>query len=122
MTAITRLNATCEHAATRGNGTLDFTVHLLAEDSDGHVHTVIDDRGFSVLTQPPGPDPWSGLTASSLSAEVKTTLLPDDDSPEHLDWDLVVSRLTDIGVPTTPDALRNVPYDVTLSAAIRKRL
>jgi hypothetical protein len=122
MAAITRLNAACEHAATRADGTLDFTVHLLAEDSDGRVHTVLDDRGFSLSIHPPGRDLWDTLSAASLCADAKGTLLPDDDNGEILDWDLVVSLLSDLGVRTSPGDLKHVPYDVTLSDAILRRL
>lgn len=41
---------------------------------------------------------------------------------EVLDRDLVASRLTEIGVRTTPDELRVVPYVVTLSDAIFRHL
>lgn len=123
MARITRFTALCDHVATRSGGALDFSVRLSAEDADGQVHTVMDDRGFSVWIRPQGEDPWTGLTEASLRADAKSVFLSDDESAEEeLDWDLIVSCLAEMGVPTAPEGLRSVPFEAEVTDTVRRRL
>jgi hypothetical protein len=63
---------------------------------------------------------WMHATVESITRDVLTTVLADDDADHPWEWlaDLARQR----GVAVTADELRAVPYEVVLSDRVRQRL
>jgi hypothetical protein len=85
------------------------------------------DRGFTSWTRSPGDrelhDPWSYLTAESIEAGVRTTVLPDDDQTEdEHPWEWLSGLLHQHGVEASVDGLKAVPYLVEFSERLSQRL
>jgi hypothetical protein len=109
-----------------------FRVREFAELDDGRRLVLTDEsqgkRGFTSVTSTYGGgspvrlDQWVGSTAGSIESTVRTTVLPDDDGGDEHPWGWLADRLTELGVPATPDDLRGLPYDVELSPRLLARL
>jgi hypothetical protein len=98
---------------------LHFRVQEFAELSDGRRITLHDERGYSTS----GPaDPWRYQTADSIEADVRTTVLPDDDDGEEHPWEWLVELLHAQGVEASPEQLKQVPYRVELSQRLHDKL
>lgn len=96
-----------------------FRVHEFAVLDDGRRLTLSTDRGFALS----GPaDPWAALTLESVEADVRTTVLPDDDTGEAHPWAWLAERLRAEGVDVTPEHLAALPYEVVFSDRLRARL
>ncbi len=106
--------------------TLHFRVEEFATLSDGRRLTLTDDRGWS--TRWAGgratDDPWAHLTVESVAAAVRNVVLPDDaeETGESYSGARLAACLTALGVETTPEELRRMPYEVVLSQRLRARL
>jgi hypothetical protein len=62
------------------------------------------------------------VTLEVLEAEVRTTVLPDDDEPEdEHPWAWLAEQLHRHGVDTTADQLERLPYDVEFSRRLLAR-
>ncbi len=102
---------------------LSFRVQEFATLDDGRRLTLHDERGFGVGGHPASEDPWAFLTLAGLEADVRTTVLPDDDDTgdEHpYEWLAGLLRLHN--VEASPDQLRLLPYDVVFSERLRARV
>ncbi len=83
------LGAWCDYddaAHTHSNPAVHFSVAQFAVLSDGRrlsLHAG-SDRGFTTSSRvaggPPPADAWAGLTLANIEANVRNTVLPDDDS------------------------------------------
>jgi len=106
---------------------VSFVVHEFAELADGRRLTLHEERGFttcSIASSGPAPsDQWRGLTLEHLEADVRTTVLPDDDDTqdEH-PWEWLAGLLHVHGVEATAEELRLLPYDVVFSERLRARV
>ena len=115
-----------EEESSASPGSVCFVVHEFAVLAGGRrVVLHAGERGFAVSGpyRPTADDPLAGMTAADIEANVRVTVLPDDDEPvdEHpYEWlgDLVGRH----GIATTPEALRSVPYTVELSERLRRIL
>jgi hypothetical protein len=77
--------------------------------------------GFSSMSS--SGDPWQGLSLDDLERSVRTTVLPDDDpTDEEHPWEWLVELLDALGITTTADELRHVPYDVVFSDRVVARV
>jgi hypothetical protein len=108
-------------------GGASFVVHEFADLDDGRRVTLHTDRGFTSWTRSPGDrelhDPWSYLTAESIEAGVRTTVLPDDDQTEdEHPWEWLSGLLHQHGVEASVDGLKAVPYLVEFSERLSQRL
>ena len=103
---------------------LSFRVQEYAVLTTGTHLTLRVDRGFTSRWSDTAPDidPWLLLTAAHLETNIRATLLPDDDTGEAHPWTALAELLTAAGVPTTPEQLQVVPYDIDLSPRLRARL
>jgi hypothetical protein len=98
-----------------------FRVSEFAVLADGRRITLHDDRGFSCRAS--SGDTWVNLTLESLEADVRTTVLPDDDdSDEDHPWEWLAELLAAHGIVVPPDQLELVPYVVEFSDRLRTRL
>jgi hypothetical protein len=97
-----------------------FDVHEFAVLANGRRLTLHSERGFGVS----GPiDIWTHLTAASLEADVRTTVLPDDDDTgDDHPWEWLAGLLRAHGVEVSPEQLRTVPYTVEFSRRLSQRL
>jgi hypothetical protein len=117
---VIRLGAWCDHeAVAEFRRVASFRVHEFAELADGRRLTLNTDRGFSLS----GPlDIWAKLTLETLEADVRTTVLPDEDTGEEHPWDWPSERLRALGVDVSPEQLRELPYEVEFSERLRARM
>jgi hypothetical protein len=101
-----------------------FSVHEFAILADGRRLRLNDDRGFATSTHGPGGrgDPWAHLTLDALEADVRTTVLPDEDDGEDHPWEWLAVRLGELGVRVAAEELRRVPYTVEFSERLRARV
>jgi hypothetical protein len=98
---------------------LHFRVQEFADLSDGRRITLHDERGYSTS----GPsDPWRYQTVESVEADVRTTVLPDDDDGEEHPWEWLVELLHAQGIDASTDELKRVPYRVELSERLLAKL
>lgn len=106
---------------------LSFRVHEFAVLADGRRLTLRDDLGFSTRARVAGGsdplDQWAFMTPESVEADVRTTVLPDEDGTgEEHPWEWLAQLLHDLGVDVSPEHLRTLPYDVELSDRLHARL
>jgi hypothetical protein len=108
-------------------GGVSFVVHEFADLDDGSRVTLHTERGFTCWLRSPNDrqdhDPWSHLTAESIDAGVRTTVLPDDDQTddEH-PWEWLSGLLRHHGVEASAERLKAVPYLVEYSERVSQRL
>jgi hypothetical protein len=97
-----------------------FRVQEFAVLADGRRLPLGDERGFGGDTYVMGcsdpVDPWPFQTLERLEADVRTTVLPDDDETddEH-PWAWLAERLHSHGVDAGAEQLKQLPYDVVFS-------
>jgi len=96
----------------RGGGA--FRVQEFAVLADGRRLPLGDELGFSGGTY---------VTLEGLEADVRTTVLPDDDETddEH-PWAWLAGDLRRHGVDTTAEQLEQLPYDVEFSRRLLARV
>lgn len=103
-----------------------FRVHEFADMADGRRLTLHEERGFSMVVKVTGQsapgEPWQSLTLEALERDVRTTVLPDDDTPDEHPWEWLAGLLRTHGVEASPDELRFLPYDVVFSQRLRARV
>jgi hypothetical protein len=104
---------------------LHFRVDEFATLSDGRRLTLAD-RGWSsrVSGGLAAEDQWSYMAVEQVEADVRNVVLPDDaeETGDEHPWAWLAARLGALGVETTPDELRRLPYDVILTRRLRARL
>lgn len=95
-----------------------FKVREFALLSDGREVTLLDDRGWSTSAR------LDQIPLTQLVRDVYNTVLPDDaeETGEEHEWQRFKQRLQEAGVAVTLDELRALPYSVTLSDRLRRRL
>ena len=98
---------------------LSFRVQEFADLDDGRRITLHDERGYS--TSGPG-DPKQFQTSESIEADVRTTVLPDDDDGEEHPWEWLVELLQAQGVDASVEELKQVPYHVEFSQRLHDKL
>ena len=93
-----------------------FRVQEFAVLADGRRLPLGDERGFSGGT-------WPFATLENLEADVRTTVLPDDDETddEH-PWTWLAERLHTHGVVAGAEQLKPLPYDVVFSRRVLARV
>lgn len=105
---------------------LNFRVEEFATLSDGHRLLLANDRGWGgTMSGGRVPDGmWAYLTIEDIERTALNVVLPDDaeETGEEHPWTLLAERIRTLGVETTPDELRHLPYDVVLSQRLRARL
>ena len=118
-----RLGAWCDLVrsalSTASPGSVSFDVHEFAVLADGRRLVLHRERGFSLSG---GSDPWAFLTVQSVEADVRTTVLPDEDTPDEHPYAWLAGLLRRHGVEASVEQLRAVPYVVELSERVQQRL
>lgn len=116
-------------AATGSGQALHFRVEEFATLSDGGRLTLSEDRGWtsSIHTVPAGlppPDPWAYLSVEAIVNDVHNVVLPDDaeETGDEHPWAVLTARIRALGVETSPEQLRELPYVVILSERLRTRV
>lgn len=103
-----------------------FRVEEFATLSDGRRVTLSQDRGWSSsgVSGAADDDLWAYLAVEDVERDVLNVVLPDDAEAtgDKHPWELFAERLVDLGVSTTPEDLRALPYEVILSQRLRERL
>jgi hypothetical protein len=104
-----------------------FRVQEFAELADGRRLPLGDERGFSgnayVTGRSEPVDPWPFTTLAGLEADVRCTVLPDDDEPEdEHPWAWLAERLHGHGVDAAVEQLKRLPYDVVFSRRLLGRV
>ena len=104
-----------------------FRVHEFAVLADGRRLTLNDDRGFSIVVHAvdhSAPDDlWHWLTLAHLEADVRTTVLPDEDDTEHEHpWAYLAECLRARGIEAPTEQLTQLPYEVEFSQRLRAKL
>jgi hypothetical protein len=68
-------------------------------------------------------DPWLLETLERLEADVRTTVLPDDDETEdEHPWEWLAERLRAHGVTAEAEQLKRVPYEIVFSQRLLARV
>jgi hypothetical protein len=102
---------------------LHFRIEEFATLSDGHRLVLTDDRDWgSSGPRGGGPDDlWAYETVETIESTVRNVVLPDDaeETGEEHPWTWLAERTRALGVETTPEELRQLPYDVVLSDRLR---
>lgn len=115
------LGAWCDYVTAE-----QFRVEEFATLSDGRRLTLSDDRGWSSQARglAADDDPWAHLTVEEIEANVRNVVLPDDaeETGDEHPWACLTERLGALGVETTAEQLRRLPYEVILSERLRQRL
>ena len=87
---------------------------------------LIDDRGWgSSGPRGGGPDDlWAYETFEAIESTVRNVVLPDDaeETGEEHPGRWLAERIRALSVETTPEELRQLPYDVVLSDRLQARL
>lgn len=80
-----------------------------------------DDRGYGGKCS--SGDIWAHETVETITRDVLTTVLPDDDDTddEH-PWEWLAELARDRGIVVTADDLRQIPYQVVLTERVLQRL
>lgn len=98
-----------------------FRVSEFAVLADGRRLTLHDERGFNIWNS--SGDTWRYLTLEGVEADVRTTVLPDDDDTEdEHPWEWLAELLTAHGVDMSAERLRSLPYVVEYSERLLARL
>lgn len=122
--ALIRIGAIADLDPT-GNGDprrLRIAVSEFVDTQDGRRVVLHAERGYTATIRPDG-DIWTHATAETITRDVLSTVLPDDDpvTEEHpYEWLAGLAR--ERGLPVTADELRALPYVVELSDRVRERL
>jgi len=107
-------------------GDASFVVHEFAVLADGRRLTLHTERGFTTGVRTVGRaepvDPWAHLTVEELTADVLTTVLPDDDDGEEHPWEWLAGLLRRHGVEASVERLKAVPYTVEFGERLAERL
>lgn len=115
-----------EEESSASPGSVSFVVNELALLADGRrVALHSGERGFAVAGphRPTPDDPLAGMTAEHIEANVRNTVLPDeDDSGDEHPYEWLRELLGRQGVVVTTASLRSVPYTVELSDRLRQLL
>jgi hypothetical protein len=112
-----------------------FRVEEYAVLADGRRLTLNDDqsrtRGFSGIVSATrdghlgsrSHDFWAYQTLAGIEADVRTTVLPDDnDTDEEHPWEWIAERLHAHGIDVSPEQLKRLPYEVEFSERLRARV
>jgi hypothetical protein len=103
-----------------------FVVHEFAELADGRRLTLQEERGFTGVTMasrgPAPSDQWRYLTLENIERDVRTAVLPDDDSQDEHPWEWLAGLLHVHGIEATAEELRLLPYEVVFSERLRARV
>lgn len=68
-------------------------------------------------------DIWAQETVETITRNVLTTVLPDDDDTEEVHpWEWLAELARAHGIDVTADDLRQVPYEVVLTDRVVRRL
>ena len=105
----------------------EFRVQEFALLADGRRLPLGDECGFGGSSYVAGRsepvDPWPFVTLQRLEADVRTTLLPDDDETEdEHPWEWLVERLRAQGANAEAEQLKRVPYEVAFSRRLLARV
>lgn len=106
-------------------GSVSFVVHEFAVLPGGRRITLHTERGFGVSgrRRPTARDPLAGMTAERIEADVRTTVLPDEDgtTDEH-PYEWLRELLLKQGVSVTAETLKSVVYTVEFSDRLQRLL
>lgn len=93
------------------DGGMVCTVREFAVLNTGHEVTLTADRGWTTSA------PWESISLTHAVRNIYNVVLPDDAeiTAETHEWQLFQQRLRDAGVTVTVEALKALPYQVTLS-------
>jgi hypothetical protein len=101
---------------------ISFRVVEFATLANGRRLTLDEGRGFG-MSGPPPVDLWADLTLEGLEADVRSTVLPDDDdTQDDHDWEWLAECLRGLGAQVSPHDLQGLPYDVVFSERLRARI
>jgi hypothetical protein len=122
------LGAVCDldppNADPRGQS---FRVSEFATLEDGRRVLLHEDRGFTGSVRSTGeskpPDARWGLTLETLTRDVLTVVLPDDDDgTEAHPWSWLADLARSRGLDVTADDLRALPYEVVFTDELQRWL
>lgn len=116
--------AAVEEAMAAFRRSANFSVQEFANLSDGRRVTLHSERGFGLSgIRPAGlDDPFDHLSLTGLEADVRNTVLPDEDGTgDAHPYEWLAQLLHAHGVPATADQLRPLPYVVEFSPRLRAR-
>jgi hypothetical protein len=98
-----------------------FTVSEFAVLDNGERVILHDERGFSGKSS--SGDVWAQETVETITRNVLTTVLPDDDdTDDQQPWEWLAEHARDRGFVVTAEDLRQVPYEVVLTERVLRRL
>jgi len=117
------LGAICDLELDAPNNGRDnsFRVSEFALLDSGESIILHADRGYQRWSS--SADIWAHETVESITRNVLTTVLPDDDDTddEH-PWEWLANLAHAHGIDVTADDLRRVPYEVVLTERVTRRL
>lgn len=100
-----------------------FEVQEFAVLADGRRLTLHSERGFHIAANTGSTiDLWGHLTTEILESDVRTAVLPDDDTEGEHPWEWLAGLLRAHGVEASPDDLKQLPYDVVFSPRLQALL
>jgi hypothetical protein len=100
----------------------NFRVSEFALLDNGERVILHDERGYGARISW-DDDIWAHETVETITRNVLTTVLPDDDATdEEHPWEWLAELARARGIDVTADDLREVPYDVVLTERVLRRL
>jgi hypothetical protein len=98
-----------------------FTVREFALLDNGERVVLHAERGYTGRAS--SGSIWAHATAETITRDVLTTVLPDDDDTEdEHPWEWLAELAQAQGIDVTADDLRQVPYEVVLTERVIRRL
>ena len=98
-----------------------FIVREFALLDNGERVILHAERGYSSKIST--GDIWAHETVETITRDVLTTVLPDDDEIEEAHpWEWLADLAQGQGIDVTADDLREIPYEVVLTERVLRRL
>jgi hypothetical protein len=98
-----------------------FSVSEFAVLDNGERVMLHNERGYSGRSS--SGDIWAHETVETITRDVLTTVLPDeDDTDDEHPWEWLAELAQKQGIDVTADVLRQVPYEVVLTERVLQRL
>jgi hypothetical protein len=116
------LGAICDLDPTRNDDPREnnFRVSEFAVLDNGERITLHDERGYGAGSS--SGDIRAQQTVETITRDVLTTVLPDDDDGDEHPWEWLAQLARAHGIEVTADNLRQVPYEVVLTERVLQRL
>lgn len=98
----------------------NFRVSEFAVLDSGELVMLHNERGYGGRSS--SGDIWAHESVETITLNVLTTVLPDDDIDEEHPWEWLAELAQARGIDVTANDLRQVPYEVVVTERVLQRL